>query len=79
MDDQFFTVQEAIKDGRIHSLGNLLKYFSEAELMGLLGVPKERLDMLIKDPELMTVKEPDLLADVFKTDIYKLMDVLRGK
>jgi hypothetical protein len=75
-DQRYSAIHDAIKKGSITRFAQLLDYLPESEFAALLGLDAKRLAQLIRDPELMQVKQLATLAELFNVDYRDLLPLL---
>jgi hypothetical protein len=75
-DQRYSAIHDAIKKGNITRFAQLLDYLPESEFAALLGLDSKRLAQLIRDPELMQVKQLATLAELFNLDYRDLLPLL---
>ena len=76
-DQRYAPIHDAIASGRITRFAQLLDYLTSSELAALLDLDLPGLMLLMRDPELMQVKQLVKLAQLFKVDYFVLFSVLR--
>ncbi|MDO6432075.1 hypothetical protein Q4E93_15845 [Flavitalea sp. BT771] len=75
-DQRYIAIHDAIKTGSITRFAQLLDYLPESEFAALLDLDSKRLGQLIRDPELMQVKQLATLAGLFNVDYRDLLPLL---
>jgi len=75
-DQRYIAIHDAIKKGNITRFAQLLDYLPESEFAALLDLDSKRLAQLIRDPELMQVKQLATLVGLFNVDYRDLLPLL---
>ena len=75
-DQRYTAIHDALKKGNITRFVQLLDYLPESEFAALLSLDSKGLAQLIRDPELMQVKQLATLAEVFNVDYRDLLPLL---